>query len=101
MSKETTATALTVEQEQAQAQAEKVAREAAREARLNQIENSLKELFPDYQVERSIFSIQLVSNSDSFCSSDLAKISAIANIYGNGCYCVSASVARGMRAIMY
>ena len=101
MNKETTATALTVEQEQAQAQAEKEAKQAAREARLDQMVKALQDLFPENLIEKKHSSVQLVSSTDTFYSSDMAKVAAIATLYGNSGYYVTASIAAGMRVIMY
>mgnify|MGYP003550876045 CR=1 FL=1 len=101
MNKETTATTLTVEQEQAQAQAEKEAKQAAREARLDQMVKALQDLFPENLIEKKHSSVRLVSSTDTFYSSDMAKVAAIATLYGNSGYYITASIAAGMRVIMY
>ena len=73
----------------------------AREERLNQMVGVLIAQFPDNRVERSGSYIYVTSNTDSFLGSALGKLNAISTIFGNSGFYITASVTKGLQAVIF
>ncbi len=73
----------------------------AKEARLNTMVDVLTEQFPENKVERFGSYIYVTSTSDSFLGSALTKINAVSTLFGGAGYYITASVTKGLQAVLF
>lgn len=73
----------------------------AKEEKFNQILGALVNIFPDKRVERIGGYIYITSNSASFLGSELNKLNALSTVFGNAGYYITASVTKGLQAVIF
>ena len=72
-----------------------------REERINKMIGALTAIFPDNKIEKVGMYIYITSTTDSFLGHELNKLNAISTLFGGCGFFISASVSKGLQAVIY